>query len=121
MDTSNYKMINYTTKIEKENVYSRKCLLLDSAIVLSPGRSCHSSERAGKYNNMDQVKVAAVQISGYDKTVIPGLEIDMVGKAVPYIERAARDSAHLVVFPEYCLGRIEIPGKETKALSNPIP
>ncbi len=74
-----------------------------------------------KYNNMDQVKVAAVQISGYDKTVIPGLEIDMVGKAVPYIERAARDSAHLVVFPEYCLGRIEIPGKETKALSNPIP
>jgi N-carbamoylputrescine amidase len=65
----------------------------------------------------DQVKVAAVQLSGYDKTVTPGLVIDVVGKVIPYIERAARDSAQLVVFPEYCLGRIQVPGKETESLS----
>ncbi len=65
----------------------------------------------------NQVKVAAVQLSGYDKTVAPGLEIDVVGKVIPYIEQAARDSAQLVVFPEYIMGRIKIPGKETKALA----
>ncbi len=66
---------------------------------------------------INHVKVAAVQLSGYDKTVTPGLEIDVVGKVISYIEKAAKDSAHLVVFPEYCLGRIHIPGKETEALS----
>ena len=67
--------------------------------------------------DQDHVKVAAVQLSGYDKTVTPGLEIDVVGKVVSYIEKAAKDSAHLVVFPEYCLGRFQIPGKETEALA----
>ncbi len=65
----------------------------------------------------DQVKVAAVQLSGYDKTVTPGLELDVCGKVIPYIERASKDSARLVVFPEYCLGRIKVPGKETEALA----
>jgi beta-ureidopropionase len=65
----------------------------------------------------DRVKVAAVQVSGYDKTVTPGLKIDAVGKAISYIERAAGDTAALVVFPEYYLGRISIPGKETRALA----
>jgi predicted amidohydrolase len=63
------------------------------------------------------VKIAAVQISGYDKTIQPGEQRDPVKKAVEYIGRAARDSAHLVVFPEYYLGRISVPGKETRALS----
>ncbi len=67
--------------------------------------------------NKDQVKVAAVQLSGYDKTVTPGLEIDVVGKVLPYIEKAAKDSAQIVVFPEYILGRIEVPGEETKAIA----
>ncbi|RLD53733.1 MAG: hypothetical protein DRI97_12905 [Bacteroidetes bacterium] len=65
----------------------------------------------------DLVKVAAVQLTGYDKTVTPGLEIDLVGKVIPYIERAANDSAQLVVFPEYILGRIQVPGKETEAIA----
>ena len=66
---------------------------------------------------MDHVKIAAVQISGYDKTIQPGEQRDPVTKAVEYIDRAARDSAQLVVFPEYYLGRISIPGIETRALS----
>ena len=40
-----------------------------------------------------------------------------VGKAIYYIEKAAKDSAQLVVFPEYYLGWITIPGKETRAIS----
>jgi predicted amidohydrolase len=65
----------------------------------------------------DQVKVAAIQISGYDKTLTRGLEIDVPGKVIPYIQKAATDGAQLVVFPEYILGRIQVPGKETEALS----
>lgn len=71
----------------------------------------------GSSTKAEQVKVAAVQLTGYDKTVSPGLELDVVGKVIPYIKRAAKDSSQLVVFPEYCLGRISVPGKETEALS----
>ena len=71
----------------------------------------------GQSQVKNQVKVAAVQISGYDKTLTPGLVIDAVGKAISYIERASRDSAELVVFPEYYLGRVSIPGDETRALA----
>ena len=66
--------------------------------------------------NSDSVKVAAVQLSGYDKTLIPGQVIDVVGKVIPYIKKASKDGAQLVVFPEYCLGRIRVPGKETEAI-----
>jgi len=65
----------------------------------------------------NRVKVASVQVSGYDKTVTPGFKIDAVGKAISFIERAAGDTAALVVFPEYYLGRISIPGEETRALA----
>lgn len=67
-----------------------------------------------------RVKVSAVQVSGYDKTVNPELDIDAVGKVIPYIEKAARDSAQLVVFPEYFLGRISVPGKDTERLSEVV-
>lgn len=87
-----------------------------SLIIIYTGFTCRLNGQAvGK--QMDHVKVAAVQISGYDKRLKPGLKIDAVGKAIAYIDRAARDSAQLVVFPEYYLGRISIPGKETEALS----
>lgn len=66
---------------------------------------------------MDRVKVAAVQVSGYDKTITPGEVKHPVEKALEYIDLAASDSAELVVFPEYYLGRISVPGKETRDLS----
>jgi predicted amidohydrolase len=78
--------------------------------------ACYLSGQSTK-NPPDFVKVAAVQLNGYDKSLLPDFKIDAVGKAVQYIERAARDSAQLVVFPEYYLGPISIPGKETGAIS----
>jgi predicted amidohydrolase len=88
-------------------------------ILLSIGTPCLLPGQS-RGERPDYVKVAAVQVSGYDKILKPGLKIDAVGKAISYIDRAARDSAQLVVFPEYYLGRISIPGKETEALSEAV-
>lgn len=63
------------------------------------------------------VKVAAVQISGYDKGDVPRKGMDPVGSILPYIERAAHDNAQLVVFPEYLLGHIAVPGYETNRIA----
>lgn len=65
----------------------------------------------------DLVKVAAVQISGYDKGDLPRAGYDPVADFVPYIDRAGQDGAQLVVFPEYVLGRISVPGPETRRIS----
>lgn len=61
----------------------------------------------------DFVKVAAVQISGYDKGELPRKGYDPTDAITPYIHRAAKDGAQLVVFPEYVLGRIPVPGETT--------
>ncbi len=41
-----------------------------------------------------QVKVAAVQMLGYDKTDLPRPGFDPSEAVVPYIDRAAKDGAH---------------------------
>ena len=64
-----------------------------------------------------QVRIAAVQISGYDKGDLPRDGYDVVSTLLPYIDRAHEDRAELVVFPEYVLGHISVPGPETEALS----
>ncbi len=61
-----------------------------------------------------QVKVAAVQMLGYDKTDVPRPGFDPSEAVVQYVERAAKDGAQLVVFPEYLLGRISVPGPQTE-------
>ena len=63
------------------------------------------------------VKVAAVQMPGYDKTDVPRPGSDPSEAVVGYVERAAMDGAQLVVFPEYLLGRISVPGPETERIS----
>jgi N-carbamoylputrescine amidase len=63
------------------------------------------------------VKVAAVQMRGYDKTDLPRPGFDPSEAVVPFIERAAADAAQLVVFPEYLLGRISVPGPETERIA----
>ena len=63
------------------------------------------------------VKVAAVQICGYDKTDVPRPAYDPSEALVPYVDRAGRDGAQLVVFPEYVLGRIPVPGPATERIS----
>jgi hypothetical protein len=47
-----------------------------------------------------QVKVAAVQMLGYDKTDVPRPGFDPSEAVVRYVEKAAKDGAQLVVFPE---------------------
>jgi predicted amidohydrolase len=63
------------------------------------------------------VKVAAVQVSGYDKGELPRDAYRPVESLLPYIDRAGREEAELVVFPEYVLGHIKIPGPETNAIA----
>ena len=63
------------------------------------------------------VKVAAVQISGYDKGELPRDNYDPSQSLLPFIDRAGREGAQLVVFPEYVLGHISIPGPETKRIA----
>lgn len=65
----------------------------------------------------DTVKVAAVQILGYDKGDVAKPGYDPSEAFVPYIERAGREGAQLVVFPEYVLGRIPVPGAATERIS----
>ncbi len=65
----------------------------------------------------DSVKVAAVQICGYDKTDVPRPGYQPADAFVPYIDKAGKDGAQLVVFPEYVLGRIPVPGPSTQRIS----
>jgi N-carbamoylputrescine amidase len=64
-----------------------------------------------------QVKVAAVQILGYDKTDVRRPGFDPSEAVVRYIEKMAKDGAQLVVFPEYLLGRVSVPGPQTGRIS----
>ena len=63
------------------------------------------------------VKLAAVQIKGYDKCDLPRPGYDPTAAIVPYINRAGRDGAQLVAFPEYVLGHIHVPGPETETIA----
>lgn len=63
------------------------------------------------------VKIAAVQISGYDKTDVPRPNYSPATAIKAYIKRAGDDGAQLAVFPEYVLGRIRVPGVETRIIS----
>ena len=63
------------------------------------------------------MKVAAVQISGYDKGDLPREDYDPTTQLVPYIDRAGKDQAQLIVFPEYVLGRIPVPGPTTAKIA----
>lgn len=67
--------------------------------------------------NRDLVKVAAVQINGYDKGELRRDGYQPEDSYVPYIDRAGKDGAQLVVFPEYVLGHISVPGPETTKIS----
>ncbi|KAA5537941.1 carbon-nitrogen hydrolase family protein [Roseiconus nitratireducens] len=65
----------------------------------------------------DRVKVTAVQISGYDKGELPRADKHPVEQLIPHIESASRDRSQLVVFPEYVLGHIKVPGPETQRIA----
>ena len=85
------------------------------AVWLVPGPAA-----AAPVEGRDEVSVAAVQIMGYDKVGKAPAGLDAVAVLLPYIERAGRDKADLLVFPEYHLGRIRVPGPETERLAEAI-
>ena len=64
-----------------------------------------------------RVKVAAVQVLGYDKADMPRPGFDPSEAVIRFIKRAADDGAQLVVFPEYLLGRISVPGPQTERIA----
>lgn len=72
---------------------------------------------AAESQKPSQVKVAAVQMLGYDKTDVPWPGFDPSEAVAQYIQRAAKDGAQLIVFPEYLLGRTSVPGPETERIA----
>ena len=74
-------------------------------------------EHAGVELGRDAVKIAAVQISGYDKGDLPRDDYDPTPQIISYIDRAGKDGAQLVVFPEYVLGHIPVPGPSTERIA----
>lgn len=89
------------------------------SILMLVGLICAPAGYAGQVGEQSSglVKVAAVQIKGYDKGDLPRQGYDPAAAIVPYIDRAARDGAQLVVFPEYVLGHIHVPGPTTERIS----
>jgi predicted amidohydrolase len=75
------------------------------------------SAKQGSGQHSALVKIAAVQIKGYDKCDLPREGYDPTAAIVPYIDRAGKDGAQLVAFPEYVLGHIRVPGPVTERIS----
>ena len=74
-------------------------------------------DAVGQTPKTTSVKIAAVQVSGYDKGELPRDNYDPCKSLLPYIERAGRDGAALIVFPEYVLGHIKVPGPEVDQIA----
>ena len=86
-------------------------------LVAIQAKSLSFAAESNQPQQKGQVKVAAVQISGYDKGDVPREGYDPTEAIVPYIHRAGQDGAQLVVFPEYVLGRIPVPGSTTEKIA----
>lgn len=87
------------------------CKFLSLTILLTASHALSGQEQPPA-----SVKVAAVQLLGYDKTDLPRDEYDPTADVVRYVQRAAADDVQLVVFPEYVLGHISVPGSETRRI-----
>lgn len=86
-------------------------------MLLFPSGTSLNAQPSEPSQRKAKVKIAAVQISGYDKGDLPREDFDPVAPLLSYIERAGKEDADLVVFPEYVLGHILVPGPETERLS----
>jgi len=95
-------------------MYSDFLRILVLLVLASGGATASEARQAAR---PDTVKVAAVQVCGYDKGYVERPGFDPAKLAVTYIEKAAEDGAQLVVFPEYVLGRIAVPGPVTRKIA----
>ena len=91
---------------------SQKLLVACSALL-----AVNANGQVPSNSNSDLVKVAAVQINGYDKGDLPREGYDPVAPLLPYIHRAGADGAQLVVFPEYILGHVPVSGDSTERIA----
>ncbi len=89
-------------------------------ILLSSMSFCQQQTHPTTVQRPDTVKVAAVQTGGYDKWLKIKEGCNPVESVIRYIERAAAEGVQLVVFPEYHLGRIAVPGPQTRAISKTV-
>ncbi|MBC8354061.1 MAG: carbon-nitrogen hydrolase family protein [Planctomycetes bacterium] len=97
--------------------FSQSTYLTVLVAILAAGLNATAIGEPPALPNRDLVKVAAVQISGYDKGDSPRDGYDPVAPIIPYIDRAGKDGSQLIVFPEYVLGHIPVPGNSTKRIS----
>ncbi len=75
--------------------------------LITPAQLAHKSAR-----------VAAVQITGPWNWQVPTTaKNDTAAAIVPYIDRAGKDKADLVVFPELYLGMFRVPSPQTEAVA----
>ena len=76
----------------------------------------------GKEENRtkDTVSLMAVQLDGYDKMGDIASGLDPMEALMPHIEKAGANKTDLLVFPEYHLGRIRIPGPETERIGEAV-
>ena len=91
------------------------CVRMFVLLVLASG--CAAASQTGPATGPEAVKVAAVQVCGYDKGYVERPGFDPTTAVVKYIEKAAEEGAQLVVFPEYLLGRIAVPGPVTRKIA----
>ena len=106
--------IRKMTSMCRVNIMLRNCFSI-GAIVFALADLAVAEQPSLRDSNL--VKVAAVQISGYDKGELPRDDFDPSRSFVEYIDRAGSDGAQLVVFPEYVLGHINVPGSATKRIA----
>ncbi|MDA1165328.1 MAG: carbon-nitrogen hydrolase family protein [Planctomycetota bacterium] len=95
---------------------SRSTLVMAALVLFAASSQDAVAEKPATVNR-DLVKVAAVQINGYDKGDLIREGYHPEDFFVPYIDRAGKDGAQLVVFPEYVLGHIPVPGPATRKIS----
>ena len=92
-----------------------------ASIILSFALGLAATADEPKESNRDKmrdtIKVAAVQINGYDKGDLPRDGYDPTVRILPFIDRAGKEHVDLIVFPEYVLGHIRVPGPSTKKIA----
>jgi predicted amidohydrolase len=86
------------------------------ALIIAANTPASNAAEAEEPNRGTAV-VAAVQINGYDKGDLPRDGYDPTIPMLPYIERAGQEKVDLIVFPEYVLGHIPVPGPSTNKIA----
>lgn len=129
--SSSIKLVGILPVPSDGNMRKQKCrgarirmlvAIVVSAFSYSATNSCSAEDVGSRVavsakTTPQRVKVAAVQISGYDKTDLPRDDYQPAKELVRYIKRAGSEGAQLIVFPEYILGHITVPGAQTRIIS----